>query len=188
MKPAALPLSGSAAFRLSKSLFDKLLQVFLRFSSAENLPSINKGRHGFDGQKCPHTASSPLRIRHFPAGLSLSGCTFLLRQNCKAPASHEFSSDFWLLRSRRVGARQGEKDKKRRKNTLAGLTLLIDGMIQNEKHPSRVSFVTIFLPGAHIFRIYRQSQQPFPLRPAPALAPGRFFCYTEGRVPKEVIP
>ena len=37
------------------------------------LPSINKGRHGFDGQKCPHTASSPLRIRHFPAGLSLSG-------------------------------------------------------------------------------------------------------------------
>ena len=37
------------------------------------IPSINKGRHGFVGQKCPHTASSPLAIRHFPAGLSLSG-------------------------------------------------------------------------------------------------------------------
>ena len=28
------------------------------------IPSIDKGRHGFDGQKYPHTASSPLRIRH----------------------------------------------------------------------------------------------------------------------------
>ena len=30
-------------------------------------------------------------------------------------------------------------------------------MIQNERHPSWVSFVTIFLPVAHIFRVYRQS-------------------------------
>ncbi len=38
------------------------------------IPSVNKGRHGFDGQKCAHTASSPLEIRQvFPAGLSLSG-------------------------------------------------------------------------------------------------------------------
>ena len=32
-------------------------------------------------------------------------------------------------------------------------------MIQNKRHPSRVSFVTIFLPIAHIFRVYRQSQR-----------------------------
>ncbi len=38
------------------------------------LPSIDKGRHGFDGQKCAHTASSPLTIRQvFSAGLFLSG-------------------------------------------------------------------------------------------------------------------
>ena len=37
------------------------------------LPSADKGRHGFDGQKCAHTASCPLAIRQvFPAGLSLS--------------------------------------------------------------------------------------------------------------------
>ena len=33
-------------------------------------------------------------------------------------------------------------------------------MIQNERHPSWVSFVTIFLPVAHIFRVYRQSETP----------------------------
>ena len=27
------------------------------------VPSLDKGRHGFDGQKCAHTASSPLTIR-----------------------------------------------------------------------------------------------------------------------------
>ena len=50
---------------------------------------------------------------------------FLLRQNCKAPASDGFSSDFWLLRCRRAGARQGEKDKKRRKDTLSGVLALV---------------------------------------------------------------
>ena len=33
-------------------------------------------------------------------------------------------------------------------------------MIQNERHPSWVSFVTIFLPVAHIFRVDRQSETP----------------------------
>ena len=38
------------------------------------VPSIDKGRHGFDGQKCAHTASNPLTIRQvFSAGLFLSG-------------------------------------------------------------------------------------------------------------------
>ena len=38
------------------------------------LPSINKGRHGFDGQKCPPYCVKPLEnTAVFPAGLSLSG-------------------------------------------------------------------------------------------------------------------
>ena len=38
---------------------------------------------------------------------------FLLRQNCCAPDSFGFSSDFWLWRRRCVVTHQGEKDKKR---------------------------------------------------------------------------
>ena len=38
------------------------------------LPSINKGRHGFDGQKYPPYCVKPLEnTAVFPAGLSLSG-------------------------------------------------------------------------------------------------------------------
>ena len=37
------------------------------------LPSVDKDRHGFDGQKYAHTTSSPLTIRQvFSSGLSLS--------------------------------------------------------------------------------------------------------------------
>ena len=43
-----------------------------------------------------------------------------------APASDGSSSDFWLLRRRRAGARQGEKGKKRRKDTLAGVFALVN--------------------------------------------------------------
>ena len=70
--------------------------------------------------------------------------TFPLRQNCCAPASDVFSSDFWFLRCRRAesaysrrccratflwseaGARQDEKDKKRRKDTLSGVFALVN--------------------------------------------------------------
>ena len=93
---------------------------------ADKLPSIGKGRHGFDGQKCPHTASSPLGIRQYSLRVFPCLGTFLLRQNCKAPASDEFTSDFWLLRRRRADARQGEKGKKRRKDTLAGVSALVN--------------------------------------------------------------
>jgi len=58
------------------------------------LPSLDKGRHGFDGQKCA------------------------------APASDGFSCDFWFLRRRLAGASQGEKGKKRRKDMLAGVFAL----------------------------------------------------------------
>ena len=77
--------------------------------------------------------------------------TFLLRQNCCAPASDVFSSDFWLLRCRRAesaysrrccratflwseaDAQQGEKGKKRRKDTLSGVFALVNRWY--EKHP-----------------------------------------------------
>ena len=107
------------------------------------VPSIDKGRHGFDGQKCAHTASSPLTIRQYSLRVFPCLDTFLLRQNCSAPAGDGFSSDFWCLRRRRAesaysrrccratflwseaDARQGEKGKKRRKDTLAGVFALV---------------------------------------------------------------
>ena len=90
------------------------------------IPSVDKGKHGFDGQKCAHTASNPLTIRQvFSAGLSLSG-HISAPAKLYAPASDGFSSDFWLLRRRRAGARQGEKGKKRRKDTLSGVFALVN--------------------------------------------------------------
>ena len=90
------------------------------------VPSLDKGRHGFDGQKWAHTSSSPLTIRQYPLRAFPCLDTFLLRQNCFAPASDVFSSDFCFLRRRRAGARQGEKDKKRRKDTLSGVFTLVN--------------------------------------------------------------
>ena len=89
-----------------------------------SVPSIDKGRHGFDGQKCAHTASSPLTIRQvFSAGLFLSG-HISAPAKLPAPGSDIFSSDFWLLRRSWAGAQQGEKGKKRRKDTLSGVFAL----------------------------------------------------------------
>ena len=115
------------------------------------LPSIDKGKHGFDGQKCAHTASSPLVIQQVsPAGLFLSG-HISAPTKLLTPVSDVFSIDFWLLRrswaesaySRRccratflwseAGASQGEKGKKRRKDTLAGVFALVNRWY--EKHP-----------------------------------------------------
>ena len=108
------------------------------------IPSIDKGKHGFDGQKCAHTASSPLAIRQvLPAGLFLSG-HISAPTKLLTPVSDVFSIDFWLLRrswaesaySRRccratflwseADAQQGEKGKKRRKDTLSGVFALVN--------------------------------------------------------------
>ncbi len=90
------------------------------------LPSVNKSSHGFDGQKCAHTASSPLAIRQvFPAGLFLSG-RISAPTKLLAPASDVFSSDFCFLRRRLAGASQGEKGKKHRKDTLSGVVALVN--------------------------------------------------------------
>ena len=90
------------------------------------LPSLDKGRHGFGGQKCAHTASSPLTIRQvFSAGLFSSG-HISAPTKLLAPASDVFSSDFWFLRRGLAGASQGEKGKKRRKDTLSGVFALVN--------------------------------------------------------------
>lgn len=58
------------------------------------LPPMNEGKRGFEGQKFAHTASSPSTIRQvWPRGFPWLN-EFLLRQNCKAPASDGFSSVF----------------------------------------------------------------------------------------------
>ena len=89
------------------------------------IPSDDKSRHGFDGQKWAHTASSPLTIRQvFSAGLSLSG-RISAPAKLPAPDRNGFSSDFCFLRRRWAGAHQGEKSKKRRKDALSGVFALV---------------------------------------------------------------
>ncbi|MFR8917911.1 MAG: hypothetical protein ACLVGP_10395 [Oscillospiraceae bacterium] len=93
-------------------------------TSCGTLPSVDKSKHGFGGHKSAHTASSPLAIRQvLPAGLSLSG-HISAPTKLLAPVSDVFSSGFQLLRRRRADARQEEKDKKRRKDTLTGVLAL----------------------------------------------------------------
>ena len=123
-------LAMTGFFRQSKGRRDA--PPFLRFwgevweKNHSLIPSIDKGKHGFDGQKCAHTASSPLAIRQvLPAGLFLSG-HISAPTKLLAPASDVFSSDFWFLRRGLAGASQGEKGKKRRKDTLSGVFALVN--------------------------------------------------------------
>ena len=65
-----------------------------KLSVVITLPSVDKGRHGFDGQKCAHTASSPLTIRQvFSAGLFLSG-RISAPAKLPAPDGDGYLSDF----------------------------------------------------------------------------------------------
>ncbi len=84
---------------------DEERQLLQMHHKGFNIPSPNRGRYGFDGQKGAHTASSPLEIRKYSLRAFPCPDTFLLRQNCFAPAVDEFSSDFWLLSRRRADAR-----------------------------------------------------------------------------------
>ena len=53
------------------------------------LPSMNKGKHGFAGQKSAYTASIPL-TKVCSAGLSLSGCI-------SAPAKLQGTCQRWIF-------------------------------------------------------------------------------------------
>ena len=70
----------------------------------EGLVSVDKGKHGFDGQKCAHTSSKSLTIQQNSLRPFHRLATFLLRQNCCAPDRDGFSSDFCFLRRRRAAA------------------------------------------------------------------------------------
>ena len=102
-----------------------LINAFFMLLAPISIPSLDKGKRGFDRRKCAHTSSSPLTIRQYSLRVFSRLNTFPLRQNCFAPDSDGFSSDFCFLRCRRAGARQGEKGKKRRKGALSGVSALI---------------------------------------------------------------
>ena len=60
------------------------------------IPSLDKGRHGFDGQKWAHTSSSPLTIRQYFLRAFPCLDTFLLRQNCLHLTGMDFRVIFVL--------------------------------------------------------------------------------------------
>ena len=92
-----------------------------------SIPSIDKGRHGFDGQKYAHIASIPLTIQQvFSSGLSLSVRIWSSGKTALHLSVMNFRVIFVFLRCRRAGASQGEKDKKRRKGTLSGVFALVN--------------------------------------------------------------
>ena len=55
---------------------------------------MDKGKHGFDGQKCAHASSKPLAIQAYALRAFPRLDPFLLRQNCSAPTGDVFSNDF----------------------------------------------------------------------------------------------
>ena len=75
-------------------------------------PSIDKSTYGFGRLKCAHAALKPLRIRRYALRTSSCMTVFELCQNCEAPVSRQFSSDF-RLSSMQVGCRPSKR--KRRK-------------------------------------------------------------------------
>ena len=106
------------------------------------LPWMDKGKHGLAGQKYAPTASSPLTIQKYALRLFSCLAAFLLRKTARHLPAMDFrvilffemqagcvgifppmpSSDVpW----ERDGARQDEKDKKRRKDTLPGVIALV---------------------------------------------------------------
>ena len=63
----------------------------------EMVPSLDKGKRGFDRRKCAHTSSSPLTIRQYSLRVFSRLNTFPLWQNCFAPDSDGFSVIFVFL-------------------------------------------------------------------------------------------
>ena len=78
------------------------------------------------GRKTPMLLQSPCQYTKYCLRAFHCLNAFLLRQNCCAPDSDGFLCDFWFLSRRRADARQGEKDKKHRKDTLSGVCALVN--------------------------------------------------------------
>ena len=78
------------------------------------------------GRKTPMLLQSPWQYTKYCLRTFHCLNAFLLRQNCLHLTVMDFLRDFWLLRRRRADARQGEKDKKHRKDTLSGVCALVN--------------------------------------------------------------
>ena len=77
------------------------------------------------GRKTPMLLQSPCQYTKYCLRTFHCLNAFLLRQNCCAPGSFGFSSDFWFLSRRCVVTHQDEKGKKRRKDMLSGVCALV---------------------------------------------------------------
>ena len=89
-------------------------------------PRLTRTHTVLTGGKAPIHPQSPCQYTKYCLRSFRRLTAFLLRQNCSAPNSDVFSSDFWLLRRRCVVTHQGEKGKKRRKDTLLGVYALVN--------------------------------------------------------------
>ena len=76
------------------------------------------------GRKTPMLLQSPWQYTKYCLRTFHCLNAFLLRQNCLHLTVMDFLRDFWFLRRRRADARQGEKDKKHRKDALSGVCAL----------------------------------------------------------------
>ena len=101
-----------------------LLEFFCCYSNRYH--RLTRADTVLTGRNAPVLRQNPWQYgKVFPAGLSLSG-HISAPAKLPAPDSDGCSSDFWLLSSRWADARQDEKGKKRRKDTLSGVRALVN--------------------------------------------------------------
>ena len=83
------------------------------YSNRQHYHQLTRTHTVLTGRKTPMLLQSPWQYTKYCLRAFRCLNAFLLRQNCCAPDSFGFSSDFWLWRRRCVVTHQGEKDKKR---------------------------------------------------------------------------
>ena len=83
------------------------------YSNRQHYHQLTRTHTVLTGRKTPMLLQSPWQYTKYCLRTFHCLNAFLLRQNCCAPDSFGFSSDFWLWRRRCVVTHQGEKDKKR---------------------------------------------------------------------------
>ena len=122
MKDTA-PGTGSEA-----SLSFNACNIHLSFDIVNSFlyPQLTRTHTVLTGRKTPMLLQSPCQYKKYCPRTSHCLNAFLLRQNCYAPDSNEFSSDFCFLRRRCVVTHQGENGKKRRKGILSGVCALVN--------------------------------------------------------------
>ena len=102
-------------------------------------PRLTRTHTVLTGRKALIHSQRPCKYTKYSLRSFRRLAAFLPRQNCFAPDSDEFSSDFWLLRRRCVVTRQGEKGKKCRKVALSGLCALVNRGYYFIEHTSFLS-------------------------------------------------